>query len=80
MLVTTFLIDQVQILLNLLLLAPHIPDVSYLLFSDIGNQSMNSSDDELPDIPGTQFPWMTDQEKDRGLEETGPSTSGKRYF
>ena len=19
---------------------------------------MNSSDDELPDIPGTQFPWM----------------------
>ena len=21
---------------------------------------MNSSDDELPEIPGTQFPWMKD--------------------
>ena len=24
--------------------------------------SMNSSDDELPDIPGTRFPWMRDAE------------------
>ena len=41
---------------------------------------MNSSDDELPDIPGTQFPWMTDQEKERSLDEAGPSNVGKRYF
>ena len=41
---------------------------------------MNSSDDELPEIPGTRFPWMTDEEKDRGYDEAGPSTSGKRYF
>ena len=41
---------------------------------------MKSSDDELPDIPGTQFPWMTDQEKERSLDEAGPSNVGKRYF
>ena len=31
---------------------------------------MNSSDDELPDIPGTRFPWMKDvddKDKDEGL-------------
>ena len=39
---------------------------------------MNSSDDdELPDIPGTRFPWMT--ETKGGLDEAGPSTSGRRY-
>ena len=30
---------------------------------------MNSSDDELPDIPGTRFPWMN-QVDDNGA---GPS-------
>ena len=41
---------------------------------------MNSSDDELPDIPGTRFPWMTDHDEGRGIDDAGPSTSGKRYF
>ena len=41
---------------------------------------MNSSDDELPDIPGTRFPWMTDRENERGFDEAGPSNTGKRYF
>ena len=30
---------------------------------------MNSSDDELPDIPGTRFPWMRDEDDD----DAGPS-------
>ena len=41
---------------------------------------MNSSDDELPDIPGTRFPWMTDEVKERGDDEAGPSSTTKRYF
>ena len=36
---------------------------------------MNSSDDELPDIPGTRFPWM----KDPDDNEAGPSNISKRY-
>ena len=35
---------------------------------------MNSSDDELPDIPGTRFPWM----KDATDTEAGPSTTDKK--
>ena len=35
---------------------------------------MNSSDDELPDIPGTRFPWM----KDANDTEAGPSTTDKK--
>ena len=47
-------------------------------FQISGNKIMNSSDDdELPDIPGTRFPWMT--ETKGGLDEAGPSTSGRRY-
>ena len=41
---------------------------------------MNSSDDELPDIPGTRFPWMTDERRERGPDEAGPSHASKRYF
>ena len=31
---------------------------------------MNSSDDELPEIPGTRFPWM----KEPDDNEAGPSS------
>ena len=42
---------------------------------------MNSSDDdELPDIPGTRFPWMTDDGVERGSDEAGPSNAPKRYL
>ena len=42
---------------------------------------MNSSDDdELPDIPGTRFPWMTDERRERCSDGAGPSNTGKRYF
>ena len=41
---------------------------------------MNSSDDELPDIPGTRFPWMTGDGKERSSDGAGPSNAGKRYF
>ena len=38
---------------------------------------MNSSDDELPEIPGTKYPWMN-LEKEK---ETGSlSMTNKRYF
>ena len=33
---------------------------------------MNSSDDELPDIPGTKYPWMQTE------VEAGPSNTYKR--
>ena len=36
---------------------------------------MNSSDDELPEIPGTRFPWM----KDADDIEAGPSNRYDRY-
>ena len=36
---------------------------------------MNSSDDELPEIPGTRFPWMKDAED----IEAGPSNQYDRY-
>ena len=40
---------------------------------------MNSSDDdELPDIPGTRFPWMTDEWRERCADGAGPSNTGKR--
>ena len=35
---------------------------------------MNSSDDDLPDIPGTRFPWM----KEPDDNEAGPSNMPKR--
>ena len=37
---------------------------------------MNSSDDELPDIPGTRFPWMSDNVDESGA---GPPGTAKRY-
>ena len=47
---------------------------------------MNSSDDELPEIPGTRYPWMS-LEKDENVagpsnaeqvNEAGPSNVSKR--
>ena len=35
-------------------------------FQIIENQRMNSSDDELPEIPGTKYPWMYDRDGDAG--------------
>ena len=37
---------------------------------------MNSSDDELPDIPGTHFPWM----KDVVDEDNDAGPSSKFYM
>ena len=59
------------------MLAPHVPDVSCLIFSEIENLNMNSSDDELPDIPGTRYPWMTEAGNE-GPSDAGPSHREER--
>ena len=47
-----------------------------LYFQITENLNMNSSeDDELPDIPGTRYPWMNIERDD----EAGPSTASRRY-
>ena len=38
---------------------------------------MNSSDDELPDIPGTRYPWMTEAGNE-GPSDAGPSHREER--
>ena len=41
---------------------------------------MNSSDDELPDIPGTRFPWMNLEDDSRRDEDLGEAEiSQQRY-
>ena len=36
---------------------------------------MNSSDDELPEIPGTRYPWMTDEKKEESAAEQSTSSN-----
>ena len=52
----------------------------HIFYFQTENQNMNSSDDELPDIPGTRYPWMADDAKQRSSDGAGPSNAYKRYF
>ena len=38
---------------------------------------MNSSDDELPEIPGTKYPWMN---LEKQIETGSLRMTSKRYF
>ena len=50
------------------------------IFQIAGNIGMNSSDDELPDIPGTRFPWMNLEDNSRRDEDPRiVETSQQRY-
>ena len=40
---------------------------------------MNSSDDELPEIPGTKYPWMN-LEDQRDEDPRQDDSSQQRYF
>ena len=49
-------------------------------FQIIEDQRMNSSDDELPDIPGTKYPWMNLEDDDgRDEDSRQGATSQPRY-
>ena len=52
-----------------------------VLFSESVNKTMSSSDDELPDIPGTQFPWMNldgESREDEVSNKVGSSNAENR--